>query len=541
MIAILHGHSSIAGCLRDAGAQFSHKDSIDLGLRLCRSAAQGDLARVKSLIACKVPVNSCDYDQRTPLHLAAAHGHISVVEFLISSGIDIRKKDKLGRDAIEDADTAGHLSVKNALKRGMQAQIMEQTVCLNKDKFDSQQLPEHYATHKTFGPHLWLSRMHKPAPFFEISGTQPPTQEPSLSLTDHSSLVAAYLTSKAARVDRDVCWESHSARSTQPDTSISTSPLEDASALSHRANCQQDDYAFMSLADDFPDPISGCPWAYGEDGGEGEAGLGSLGTSAASVGTASVGSTGSLRLRNHAAPGATVLVIDIKGFTAGCAAMSAAEVGEWVAGFYQRVDSAAAAHGVRKAEVRGDCCICVAGTAAAVPWAELGPAARGPAPAADGRSDQVTRMLAFAADLCAKLATLSYPGGRATSARMGLATGDLSFLVGEGGGGGGFVSVQGDAVRVATRMEALSEPGTVLAHRSAIDKWVAEGAGAGGAPRDAPKTVQVDCGVGEAEAAAAYDCAARAFRRPAPGLPLSARPTAPWPTTSRPSLTTRHL
>jgi class 3 adenylate cyclase len=256
--------------------------------------------------------------------------------------------------------------------------------------------------------------------------------------------------------------------------------------------------------------------------GESEVGFGSLCTSAAAIGVSSSGSNGSLRLRNHAAAGATVLVIDIKGFTAGCAAMSAAQVGEWVADFYERVDTAAAAHGIRKAEVRGDCCICVAGTAAAVPWAEISAAARGPPAAADGRSDQVTRMLAFAGDLYAGLATLAYPGGHKTSARMGLATGDLTFLVGEsgGGGGGGFVSVQGDAVRVATRMEALSEPGTVLLHRSAVVKWVAEGAGAGGGPRAPPRTVQVEGCDGEADSAAAYDCVARTFRRPAPGVPL---------------------
>jgi class 3 adenylate cyclase len=81
-----------------------------------------------------------------------------------------------------------------------------------------------------------------------------------------------------------------------------------------------------------------------------------------------VGSLGSLKLRRYAAAGATVLVMDIKGFTAGCAAMSAGEVGEWVVEFYARVDAAAAAHGVRKAEVRGDCCVCVAGVEGAGGW-----------------------------------------------------------------------------------------------------------------------------------------------------------------------------
>ena len=47
-----------------------------------------------------------------------------------------------------------------------------------------------------------------------------------------------------------------------------------------------------------------------------------------------------------------MLLVDIKGFTAECAALSAREAGEWVAAFYERVDAAAAPLGVRKAEVR---------------------------------------------------------------------------------------------------------------------------------------------------------------------------------------------
>ena len=44
----------------------------------------------------------------------------------------------------------------------------------------------------------------------------------------------------------------------------------------------------------------------------------------------------------------TVLFIDIKGFTAGCAAMRVRWVGEWVAASYTAVDAAAAAHAIRK-------------------------------------------------------------------------------------------------------------------------------------------------------------------------------------------------
>jgi class 3 adenylate cyclase len=216
----------------------------------------------------------------------------------------------------------------------------------------------------------------------------------------------------------------------------------------------------------------------------------------------------SLRLRAHSVPGVTVLFIDIKGFTAGCAAMSAGQVGEWVAEFYLRVEQAAAAHGVRKVEVRGDCCVCVTGVGRRVAWREETGCGGGEG---DREESQVTRMLAFAADLHADLATLAYAGSRATSTRMGVASGDVDFLIGEafcggGGGGGGFMSLKGEAMRLAARMEALSPPGTVLAHASAAERWASEGGGR----RVQPATMRV--GGGDDGEAATFDCAARAFR-----------------------------
>jgi hypothetical protein len=64
-----------------------------------------------------------------------------------------------------------------------------------------------------------------------------------------------------------------------------------------------------------------------------------------------------------------------------------------MADFFERVDTVAAAQGVSKVEVRGNCCVCVAGAEGAVPYAALAAAP------ADPRHDQATRMLAFAASL----------------------------------------------------------------------------------------------------------------------------------------------
>ena len=231
--------------------------------------------------------------------------------------------------------------------------------------------------------------------------------------------------------------------------------------------------------------------------------------------TRSTSRTSSMRLSTHTASEVTVLFIDIKGFTTECAAMPAACVGEWVAAFYERVDLVAAAHGVSKVEVRGDCCICVAGVEGAVPSRAVAACA-----AEDRAADQARRMLAFAAALHADLASLPAAGGSgaATATRMGVATGEVAFLVSEQGLAGdyaaaAFASVQGDAVNLAARMEAAASPGAVHVHKSTADKWAAE------ARRPAPATACVECKGRGLQRAAVFDCVARAFR-PAPAAPL---------------------
>jgi class 3 adenylate cyclase len=219
-----------------------------------------------------------------------------------------------------------------------------------------------------------------------------------------------------------------------------------------------------------------------------------------------------MRLSTHIVSQATVLFIDIKGFTSACAAMPASRVGEWVADFNERVDAAAAAHGVAKVEARGDCCVCVTGAAGAVPSRAF------PAAAADPRADQATRMLAFAAALHEDLRTLS-AAGAATATRMGVASGEVTFFVsaaadaaaGPAAAAACFASAQGDAVALAARMEALAGPGAVRVHRSAAHRWAAE------TRSPPPPSGLVDGGAGRGpQRAAVFDCTARAFRPAAP-------------------------
>ena len=216
----------------------------------------------------------------------------------------------------------------------------------------------------------------------------------------------------------------------------------------------------------------------------------------------------SLCLSTYTAATVTVLLIDIQGFTNQCASLPAARVGEWVAAFYSRVDKAAAAHGVQKVAVRGDCCICVAGLEGAVPF----PVSR-QMQAPDLRSNQATRMLAFSAALHSSLATLTSGSATpdqariATATRMGMATGEMAFLVNAAAGSeeAPCTSVWGEVVETAALLEAKAAPGKVYVHRSTADRWAAE------ARQPPPHSALVECEGRGAERAAVYDCVARAF------------------------------
>ena len=226
--------------------------------------------------------------------------------------------------------------------------------------------------------------------------------------------------------------------------------------------------------------------------------------SLSSISTGASHNAGTRRLLTYIVRDVTVLSIDIKGFTAQCAAMPAGRVGEWVAAFYERVDAAAAAHGVDKVEVRGDCCICVAGAQGRIPSRAVAAAGE-----EDRRDSQVTRMLAFAAALHSDLASLHAGGGSGpvTTTRMGVATGEAAFLVSSGNSdGAGFVSVQGNVVGLAAHMEAVAEPGGVYLHQSSAEQWAAE------TGRESPAMLHVAHASAEAPRAAVFDFAAGGFR-----------------------------
>lgn len=75
-------------------------DSVNIRfLQLC---CDGKLEEIKQLIE-KIDVNFCDYDKRTPLHLASSEGHSEIVKLLLQNGAKV-KKDRWGNTPIHEIE-----------------------------------------------------------------------------------------------------------------------------------------------------------------------------------------------------------------------------------------------------------------------------------------------------------------------------------------------------------------------------------------------------------------------------------------------------
>jgi potassium channel len=83
--AVRQGHQHVGQLLIAAGA---NKPSTQFEFELINASHDGDYATVKRLLNNQVSPNCKDYDQRTPLHLAAAKRNLEIVVILLNNGAD---------------------------------------------------------------------------------------------------------------------------------------------------------------------------------------------------------------------------------------------------------------------------------------------------------------------------------------------------------------------------------------------------------------------------------------------------------------------
>ena len=79
------------------------------------AASKGDVRTLMRLEQEQFDLEAGDYDNRTPMHLAAAEGHVKVVELLLRAGVE-PKPDRWGGFPIADAIASGHDDVVRLLE-----------------------------------------------------------------------------------------------------------------------------------------------------------------------------------------------------------------------------------------------------------------------------------------------------------------------------------------------------------------------------------------------------------------------------------------
>ncbi len=84
-------------------------------IELIYAVSSGDLDAVRTFVARGVDLGSCDYDLRTPLHLAAAEGHKDVVGYFVEQGVSAEVRDRWGATPADEAMRHGFPEIAESL------------------------------------------------------------------------------------------------------------------------------------------------------------------------------------------------------------------------------------------------------------------------------------------------------------------------------------------------------------------------------------------------------------------------------------------
>ncbi|ONK57795.1 uncharacterized protein A4U43_C09F4170 [Asparagus officinalis] len=102
--AVKAGHDRVAALLVENGAILNLEDA---GSYLCKVTANSKIDILRRLLENGVDPNSKNYDQRTPLHVAAAEGLHLVASVLIGYGADVLSEDRWGNTPLDEGRRCG--------------------------------------------------------------------------------------------------------------------------------------------------------------------------------------------------------------------------------------------------------------------------------------------------------------------------------------------------------------------------------------------------------------------------------------------------
>ncbi|XP_068308778.1 potassium channel SKOR-like [Pyrus communis] len=120
--AIKNGHDEVASLLVKAGASLAVDDAGDF---LCTTAARRNMELLKRLLANDINPNAKNYDQRSPLHVAASEGLYPMAEFLLEAGASVLSKDRWGRTPLDEARIGGNKKLIKLLEVARASQLSD--------------------------------------------------------------------------------------------------------------------------------------------------------------------------------------------------------------------------------------------------------------------------------------------------------------------------------------------------------------------------------------------------------------------------------
>eukprot|EP00164_Ancoracysta_twista_P003815 GFYU01005112.1.p1 GENE.GFYU01005112.1~~GFYU01005112.1.p1 ORF type:complete len:584 (-),score=219.80 GFYU01005112.1:42-1562(-) len=116
--ATVEGQSTVEEATTTSVEQARKKKQNEMLIKFCRVAAAGNLEEMKRLLTTEtdVSVNGCDYDGRTPLHVAASEGNVDIVKLLLAQEAEHSPIDAYGGTPLVDAVRHKHDDVIEVLK-----------------------------------------------------------------------------------------------------------------------------------------------------------------------------------------------------------------------------------------------------------------------------------------------------------------------------------------------------------------------------------------------------------------------------------------
>ncbi|KAL3525038.1 hypothetical protein ACH5RR_013410 [Cinchona calisaya] len=120
--AIKSGQECVASLLVKEGATLKMDTT---GSFLCTVVVKGDSGLLQRLLIRGIDPNSRDYDQRTPLHVAASQGLHLMAKLLLDAGASVFMKDRWGNTPVDEGRITGNMNMMDLLEEAKSAQLSE--------------------------------------------------------------------------------------------------------------------------------------------------------------------------------------------------------------------------------------------------------------------------------------------------------------------------------------------------------------------------------------------------------------------------------